>query len=214
MELSTQQMKPSCGRECVCVCVYVTFRYAEPDSRSDGNFRFLSRIESVNKVNDRNQKPEAQVSNLTHVFWPYAAGGEERFEVDRRSGEIRTTAQPLTPSKEYLLQVQAMDLQGHKGPRATVAILAGYRPPQFTNATYNLDIPEDTGVGQPWVRRLDITEMVSLIRFLLHLLVCVSAAELEVLQFCSMLAGRRSPEQLREQKPAWSHETFRRLPSS
>lgn len=103
---------------------------------------------------DRNHILEAQISNLNNSFWSYAAGGEERFEVDRRSGEIRTTAQPLTPSKEYLLQVQAMDQQGRKGPRATVAVLAGYRPPQFINATYNLDVPEDTSVGQPWVSRL------------------------------------------------------------
>lgn len=79
----------------------------------------------------------------------WAAGGAECFEVDRRSGEIRTTGQPLTPSKEYLLRVQAVDLQGRKGPQATVAILAGYRPPQFMNATYKVDIPEDASVGQP-----------------------------------------------------------------
>ncbi|XP_031175500.2 neural-cadherin [Sander lucioperca] len=75
--------------------------------------------------------------------------GEECFEVDRRSGEIRTTGRPLTPSKEYLLRVQAMDGSGRKGTPATVAILAGYRPPQFTNATYSLDVPENTPVGQP-----------------------------------------------------------------
>ncbi|XP_037639446.1 LOW QUALITY PROTEIN: neural-cadherin [Sebastes umbrosus] len=76
-------------------------------------------------------------------------GGEECFEVDRRSGEISTTGRPLTPSKEYLLRVQAMDGSGRKGPPATVAILAGYRPPQFTNATYSLNVPENAPVGQP-----------------------------------------------------------------
>ncbi|KAI3360563.1 hypothetical protein L3Q82_002284 [Scortum barcoo] len=76
-------------------------------------------------------------------------GGDECFEVDRRSGEIRTTGRPLTPSKEYLLRVQAMDGRGRQGPPATVAILAGYRPPQFTNSTYSLNIPENTAVGQP-----------------------------------------------------------------
>lgn len=82
-------------------------------------------------------------------WWPCAAGGAECFEVDRRSGEIRTTGQPLTPSREYLLQVQAVDWQGREGPRATVAVLAGYRPPQFMNATYSLDVPEGTSVAQP-----------------------------------------------------------------
>ncbi|KAM6995518.1 LOW QUALITY PROTEIN: neural-cadherin [Tautogolabrus adspersus] len=76
-------------------------------------------------------------------------GGEECFEVDRRSGEIRTTGQPLTPSKEYLLQVQAVDGRGRKGSPAAVSILAGYRPPQFTNSTYTLNVPENTAVGQP-----------------------------------------------------------------
>uniref|UniRef100_A0A3Q3N5U2 Si:dkey-22o22.2 n=1 Tax=Mastacembelus armatus TaxID=205130 RepID=A0A3Q3N5U2_9TELE len=76
------------------------------------------------------------------------AGGEERFEVDRRSGEIRTTGRPLTPSKEYLLRVQAVDGRGRKGSSATVAVLAGYRPPQFTNSSYSLSTPEDTPVGQ------------------------------------------------------------------
>ncbi|XP_028281097.1 neural-cadherin [Parambassis ranga] len=76
-------------------------------------------------------------------------GGEECFEVDRRSGEIRTTGRPLTPIKEYLLRVQAVDGQGRKGPPATVAILAGYRPPQFTNSTYSLNVAENTPVGQP-----------------------------------------------------------------
>ncbi|CAG6014487.1 unnamed protein product [Menidia menidia] len=74
-------------------------------------------------------------------------GGEDCFEVDRRSGVIRTTGRPLTPSKEYLLRVQAVDGGGRKGPPATVAILAGYRPPQFTNSTYSLNVPENTPVG-------------------------------------------------------------------
>ncbi|XP_031733141.1 neural-cadherin [Anarrhichthys ocellatus] len=76
-------------------------------------------------------------------------GGEECFEVDRRSGDIRTTGRPLTPSREYLLRVQATDGSGRKGSPATVAVLAGYRPPQFTNATYSLNVPENTAVGQP-----------------------------------------------------------------
>ncbi|XP_014825124.1 PREDICTED: neural-cadherin-like [Poecilia mexicana] len=76
-------------------------------------------------------------------------GGEECFEVDRRSGLIRTTGRPLTPSREYHLRVQAVDGRGRKGPPATVSILAGYRPPQFTNSTYSLNVLENTPVGQP-----------------------------------------------------------------
>lgn len=68
--------------------------------------------------------------------------------MDRSSGEVRTTGRPLTPSREYMLRVQAVDTQGRKGPPATVAILAGFRPPQFTNASYTLTVPENTPVGQ------------------------------------------------------------------
>lgn len=83
-----------------------------------------------------------------HSVLSDSPGGDDVFEVDRRSGDIRTTGRPLTPSKEYLLQVQAVDGHGRKGSPATVAVLAGYRPPQFTNATYSLSVPENTAVGQ------------------------------------------------------------------
>nr|XP_057909277.1 neural-cadherin isoform X1 [Doryrhamphus excisus] len=76
-------------------------------------------------------------------------GGEDCFEIDRRSGDIRTTGRPLTPSKEYQLRVQAMDADGRKGPPAAVSILAGYRPPQFTNTSYSLNVAENMAVGQP-----------------------------------------------------------------
>uniref|UniRef100_W5L865 Si:dkey-22o22.2 n=1 Tax=Astyanax mexicanus TaxID=7994 RepID=W5L865_ASTMX len=75
-------------------------------------------------------------------------GGEDCFEVDRSSGEVRTTGRPLTPSREYTLTVQAVDTQGRKGPHASVAVLAGYRPPQFTNTTYSIYVPESIAVGQ------------------------------------------------------------------
>ncbi|XP_061097128.1 neural-cadherin [Conger conger] len=75
-------------------------------------------------------------------------GGEEHFEVDGGSGEIRTTRQPLSQNKEYVLTVQAVDKQGRKGPHAAVSILAGLRPPQFTNASYTVFVPESTGAGQ------------------------------------------------------------------
>ncbi|KAG5271361.1 hypothetical protein AALO_G00178850 [Alosa alosa] len=62
-------------------------------------------------------------------------GGDDCFEVDRTSGEVRTTGRPLSPSKEYVLWVQLLDPQGRRGPQASVSILAGYRPPQFTNGS-------------------------------------------------------------------------------
>ncbi|XP_057689572.1 neural-cadherin isoform X2 [Corythoichthys intestinalis] len=76
-------------------------------------------------------------------------GGEDCFEVDRRSGDIRTTGRPLAQSYEYHLRVQAVDVNGRKGPPAVVSVLAGFRPPQFTNATYQLSVAENVAVGQP-----------------------------------------------------------------
>ncbi|MBN3295370.1 CADN protein, partial [Amia calva] len=75
-------------------------------------------------------------------------GNEEQFEVDRKTGEIRTTGQPLTLHSEYELTVQAIDGEGRKGPYATISILAGLRPPQFTNASYTVFVPENTVAGQ------------------------------------------------------------------
>ncbi|XP_062393955.1 neural-cadherin [Sardina pilchardus] len=75
-------------------------------------------------------------------------GGDDCFEVDRTSGEVRTTGRPLSPSKEYVLWVQLLDPQGRRGPQGSVSILAGYRPPQFTNGSYTVYAPESTAVGQ------------------------------------------------------------------
>ncbi|XP_078254534.1 neural-cadherin [Rhinoraja longicauda] len=76
-------------------------------------------------------------------------GGEERFEVDRSSGIIRTTGLPLVRNNEYVLTVLAVDKRGNKGPRASVFILVGSRPPQFTNVSYNVYVSENTPAGLP-----------------------------------------------------------------
>ncbi|XP_072573022.1 neural-cadherin isoform X2 [Paramormyrops kingsleyae] len=75
-------------------------------------------------------------------------GGEGRFEVDPASGEIRTTEQPLTLNKEYVLTVQVEDFLAQRGSLASVAVLVGFRPPQFTNASYTAFAPESTAAGQ------------------------------------------------------------------
>ncbi|XP_078524924.1 neural-cadherin-like [Lissotriton helveticus] len=76
-------------------------------------------------------------------------GGEDRFEVDRNTGWIRTTGLSLEKNKEYLLTVQASDKLGEKGPPASVSVIAGLRPPQFRNATYTVHVPENTPQGEP-----------------------------------------------------------------
>ncbi|TRY95800.1 hypothetical protein DNTS_001832 [Danionella cerebrum] len=97
--------------------------------------------------------PDASAGTVVYRLVAHAHGsmGSAHFlllDVDRTTGEVKTTGRPLTPSKEYTLTVQAVDSQGRRGPHASVFILAGIRPPQFTNTTYTVYIPESTTVGQ------------------------------------------------------------------
>ncbi|KAK5617231.1 hypothetical protein CRENBAI_010029 [Crenichthys baileyi] len=76
-------------------------------------------------------------------------GGDGRFEVDRKSGQIRTTGLPLQRDREYLLTVVAADGLGSRSAPAIISVVAGARPPQFTNASFTIAIPENTPEGQP-----------------------------------------------------------------
>ncbi|KAK2545815.1 Cadnl, partial [Columba livia] len=69
-------------------------------------------------------------------------GGEDRFEVEKDTGLIKTTGLPLVRDKEYLLTVLAADKLGSRGPPASVSVIAGFRPPQFTNISYFAYVPE------------------------------------------------------------------------
>uniref|UniRef100_A0A8C6JXA2 Uncharacterized protein n=1 Tax=Melopsittacus undulatus TaxID=13146 RepID=A0A8C6JXA2_MELUD len=69
-------------------------------------------------------------------------GGEDRFEVEKDTGWIKTTGLPLMKDKEYLLTVLAADKLGSRGSPAAVSVIAGFRPPQFTNISYFVYIPE------------------------------------------------------------------------
>ncbi|KAJ0066520.1 hypothetical protein NL108_014275, partial [Boleophthalmus pectinirostris] len=81
--------------------------------------------------------------------------GEGCFEVDQRSGQIRTTGRPLTPGAEYLLQVQVQTQDQDQDPgsgrvlSASVWVLAGLRAPQFTNESYVLRVEENSAPSQP-----------------------------------------------------------------
>ncbi|KAL7831044.1 hypothetical protein SRHO_G00305460 [Serrasalmus rhombeus] len=76
-------------------------------------------------------------------------GGDGRFDVDRKTGHVRTTGLPLQRDREYLLTVVAADRLGSRSPPAIVSVVAGPRAPQFTNASYTISIPENTPEGQP-----------------------------------------------------------------
>ncbi|XP_058848728.1 neural-cadherin-like [Acipenser ruthenus] len=78
-------------------------------------------------------------------------GGDGRFDVDRKSGLIKTTGLPLLKDKEYLLNVFAADKLGNRGQSAVVSVIAGPRAPQFTYTSYSISIPENTPEGQPFL---------------------------------------------------------------
>uniref|UniRef100_A0A3P8UBI6 Si:ch211-186j3.6 n=1 Tax=Cynoglossus semilaevis TaxID=244447 RepID=A0A3P8UBI6_CYNSE len=78
----------------------------------------------------------------------FLSEGDGRFEVDRKNGHIRTTGLPLQRDKEYLLTVIAADRLGSRSPPAVVSVVAGARPPQFTNASFTIAIPENTPEAQ------------------------------------------------------------------
>ncbi|MEE6463486.1 hypothetical protein FKM82_005932 [Ascaphus truei] len=84
-------------------------------------------------------------------------GADQRFEVDKETGVISTTGLPLTWNKEYAVTVQASDKHGKKSPYASISILAGSRPPQFTNMSYSLFVPERTTAGE----KIAVAEAVS-----------------------------------------------------
>lgn len=75
-------------------------------------------------------------------------GGEERFDVDTETGVILTTGLPLTPDQEYVVTVLASDEYGNKSPYVFISILAGTRPPQFTNTSYGVFVPENTPANE------------------------------------------------------------------
>lgn len=91
---------------------------------------------------------EVKVFVLTAVCGSVFLGGEDRFEVERDTGWIKMTGLPLVRNKEYLLTVLAADKLGNKGSPASVSIIAGFRPPQFSNMSYFVYVPESMAQGK------------------------------------------------------------------
>ncbi|NXG56211.1 CADN protein, partial [Hemiprocne comata] len=77
--------------------------------------------------------------------------GEDRFEVEKDTGWIKTTGLPLVRDKEYLLTVLAADKLGSRGSPASVSVVAGFRPPQFSNASYLVYVPESVPQGKSFL---------------------------------------------------------------
>uniref|UniRef100_G3PMI9 Si:ch211-186j3.6 n=1 Tax=Gasterosteus aculeatus aculeatus TaxID=481459 RepID=G3PMI9_GASAC len=89
--------------------------------------------------------------NNGEVEYFLSDGGDGRFEVDRKSGHVQTTGLPLQRDREYLLTVVAADRLGSRSAPVVVSVVAGARPPQFTNASFTIGIPENTPEGQPFL---------------------------------------------------------------
>lgn len=79
----------------------------------------------------------------------HAAGG--RFEVDERSGVVRTRGTDLFQlDMEYVLYVKAEDQNGRiderrfqSTPEERLSIVGGKRAPQFYMTAYEAEIPEN-----------------------------------------------------------------------
>ncbi|XP_061532993.1 putative neural-cadherin 2 isoform X2 [Phycodurus eques] len=80
-----------------------------------------------------------------------ADGGDGCFAVDKKTGQVATTNQKLQRDREYLLGVVAIDGFGGRSAPAMLSVVAGARPPQFTDASYSISIPENTPEGQPFL---------------------------------------------------------------
>ncbi|XP_022246300.1 neural-cadherin-like [Limulus polyphemus] len=86
--------------------------------------------------------------NIHYVLVRDRTGG--RFEVDERSGEVRTRGkEPFMLDKEYVLYVKAEDRNGKLGqynyqstPEMRLSIMGGKRAPQFYMEKYKTSIPE------------------------------------------------------------------------
>ncbi|XP_053127320.1 neural-cadherin-like [Hemicordylus capensis] len=78
-------------------------------------------------------------------------GGEDRFEVERDTGWVKTTGLPLVKEREYLLTVVAADKPGRRGSPASIFVAAGRRPPQFANTSYAVYVPENTPQGKSFL---------------------------------------------------------------
>lgn len=104
----------------------------------------------VYKLQARTDNP-INHGNLKYVISLDRAGG--RFEVDSRTGEVRTRGfEPFVQDKEYLIYVRAEDHSRQisydkkfpSTPDTRLSIIGGRRPPQFYMQNYSISINEDT----------------------------------------------------------------------
>lgn len=98
--------------------------------------------------NHSNEFDSLAERNEDNSSW-FAAGG--RFEVDERSGVVRTRGTDLFQlDMEYVLYVKAEDQNGRiderryqSTPEERLSIVGGKRAPQFYMTAYEAEIPEN-----------------------------------------------------------------------
>lgn len=89
------------------------------------------------------------------IFVIIFTGGEERFDVNRETGIIRTRgSQPFRLGKEYEIGVSAEDVSARtlqRSPTQSLKILVGERDPQFYETQYTATVPENEPEGYKFV---------------------------------------------------------------
>lgn len=99
-------------------------------------------------IHPRDFHPWTKRRIIIHFTW-FTAGG--RFEVDERSGVVRTRGTDLFQlDMEYVLYVKAEDQNGRiderryqSTPEERLSIVGGKRAPQFYMTAYEAEIPEN-----------------------------------------------------------------------
>uniref|UniRef100_A0A8D3D467 Si:ch211-186j3.6 n=1 Tax=Scophthalmus maximus TaxID=52904 RepID=A0A8D3D467_SCOMX len=147
----------SADHVCGCVCVFARARAREREREREWSMvpaPYLATVSTDAPAGSLVYKLHAQdgdEGNNANKTIRLSAGGDGRFEVDRKSGHVRTTGLPLQRDREYLLTVVAADRLGSRSAPAVVSVVAGARPPQFSNASFTIAILENTPEGQPFL---------------------------------------------------------------
>ena len=114
--------------------------------------KFLSSRQQLQKLTSYNTSlsgTEVRLLSDSYMLCDLSAGG--RFEVDKDSGVVQTKgSEPFLLDMEYVLYVRA-DRVSEAGRQSTaeerLSIVGGKRPPQFYQASYEVEVSEALEVG-------------------------------------------------------------------
>ena len=87
--------------------------------------------------------------SITCIFFcKFTAGG--RFEVDKKTGEVRVIESEYTGFQmllEYVIYVKAEDADGNTSEEERLSLVGGRRYPSFSEQHYNITVYENASVG-------------------------------------------------------------------